>query len=145
MTWETPHLDEMDRVMGGQTLQHPVHRHAKLSGGEWDVLVMLRPKPRRILTGAGYLTPWGMHPDEALVHIQARVGETTIPDHEAALSWYVRTALGCIPEARRIARERRNRALAHRHGFPTLYAYLDHLAKAQGFRSYHDMRRQRWR
>jgi hypothetical protein len=84
-TWA---LDELARVMGGVRLQHP-SRRPRNGGGEWDPLRVLPPRTLRRLTGGGYLRPDGFAPDEAHQVIAGAVGETRIPDVDAAVNWYV--------------------------------------------------------
>jgi hypothetical protein len=105
---ETWAIDELDRVMGAETVRFP-YKNAKLhgqTGGEWNYLQSLSDKVRWSLNGADMLTPYGMLPDVAADWITDRVagldGST-----DAAMAWYVKTCKVALQQKRALRKAAR--------------------------------------
>lgn len=138
--WSTIHLDELARVMGPERVRHPVHGDGH---GEWDVLRALPRHEKRILTGAGYLTPRGLRPDVAADII---CGLTRADDTCEAMEWYCTTALRAVVERRRVAYELRTSRLARRQGYKTYHQLRTAQAVLEGYDTYRHKRREKgWR
>ncbi len=137
----TPHMDEMDRVMQGNRLRHPAHADPKYGGGEWDTLKGLPPRTQRRLTGAGYLTPKGMKPDEASDIITEHVND--VSDHDTAIEWYAKTALGAMGESRKVARRGREQRQAESQGYKSIHQLRTFQAVLEGHDTYAAKRKAR--
>lgn len=122
-SWDDYAEAELERVMCGETIRHPVHMHKDYGGGEWDALRALPRDIKRTLTGARMLTPRGLHPDEAFVFVQRGLGTWKIHDVDDAVDWYVATCLTVIRQRRRIAHWKRHHKLAVRNGYRSYWYY----------------------
>ena len=112
-TWDDYAEDELRRVMGYETIRHPIHdRH---NGGEYDALRALPREVKRTLTGAQLLTPHGLPPDVAADLIER--------DLDDAIEWYVAVCLAWIRQRRRNAWWQRHYELAQRNGYETFWYY----------------------
>jgi len=111
--WDDYAEAELRRVMGYETIRHPIHD--RWQGGEYDALRHLPRSTKRTLTGARFLTPRGLQPDLAADLIGMDVDD--------AVEWYVKTCLTVIRQRRRIAHWRRHHKLALRNGFETYWYY----------------------
>lgn len=144
MTWGTPHADELERVMMGESVRAPRREYGTRAEGEWDYLCSLPRRTVRRLIGSGAFTRGGMAPDEAADWIRDRVpalGESA--DTCDCMAWYVRTALAAIGERRREAHRRRHEKYARSLGHPTYYAYRRQIALEHGHGSVWHMRKDR--
>lgn len=118
--WDDYALDELERVMGSETVRHPIHMHKVYGGGEWDCLHALPRDVKRTLTGAQFLTPNGLHPDQAFMLIEQH---KNVPDVDAAIEWWVGMCLAAIRQRRRNAHWRRHHRLAVRNGYTSYWHY----------------------
>jgi hypothetical protein len=121
-------LDELERVLGGATLYS-----CPGPGGEWDAVKLWSRRDRRRLVGARHMTRDGWQPDQLAEMIRDEV--PGIDSTDAAMSWFKRTALAAIGEARVLAHRRRHLRLALREGHISYYAYRTMLARAKGYGS----------
>jgi hypothetical protein len=131
--------DEFHRVMRGNSVLHPIHGG---TGGEWDTLRRAPAKVLRRLTGARWLTPYGMAPDQVACELTGPY--KGIDDVDDAMTWFLRTAVAALDERRARRHWERHQAVARRHGYKTYYDYRTWLAIEKGYHSVWDMRRDRW-
>ncbi len=109
------------------------------SEGSWDYLRTTADRRLlRRLTGAGYFSTRGDHPEIAAVYIVQLV--PGVEDTDDAMKWYVRTAARALAEGRLERRRARDLKRARAAGHPTPYAHRDAEARAAGYRSLYHLR-----
>lgn len=137
------HLDELDRVVGGNrlltlplaTLTDPRY------GGEWDWRRNLDRRTHKRLAGAGWLSSFGEKPD---VFADLIIGQVAgVSDTCGAIDWYLRCAVKAIREDRRERHHHRHRRFAREQGHDSYYAYRRAVALENGHGSLWYMRKDR--
>lgn len=125
MTWAA---GELERVLGSDALA--TWNRDRQRGGEWDALAAVPLRTRQRLQGAGYLRLHGLLPDVAADVICANV--SGVEGVDAAVRWYVRTALEAIAQERRVRHRVRHLRVARESGDATYYARRVRLAREAG-------------
>lgn len=111
-------------------------------GGEWDYLRVLPIRTRRRLTGAGFMSKYGMAPDEFADVIRDNAPGMGGKGDTECIAWFVGHALLALKERRRAEHYDRHLAYARANGASSYYALRDQRARAAGFRSFWHMRKE---